>query len=395
MHRCLAISIVVAAACLSGAHAAISVGLTRTQNGSLKNVAKADQARRALLSRANSEGATSLPIAQLGYAAYTASIGIGNPPTYYNLLVDSGSSNTWIGGNKPYVKTSTSVPTGEAVNVSNAGGAFVGSEYYDEVALAPGLIIRNQSIADATGAMAPPGVDGIIGFGPVNLTLQTFENNPMQTIPTVMNNAYAQKIIPEQVLGVYFAPATSNYSMNGQLTFGGVDESLCVGPIHWTPVTTTKFADLYWGVNISASYGRKTLIPATHSGIIDTSSTLTGVLDAWYETYIKAIPGSFFDANVTGLTAIPESSVKHMHMIAIFVEGQPLLWDVEAQLAPKSLATELGGESGFRYSYIVPIGTAFLPGIDFILGMSFIERFYTVSPCFDLMPRSDVEPFWL
>lgn len=66
--------------------------------------------------------------------AYTISVGIGSPPTSYELLVDtyvriarlsssicwfiywfSGSSNTWVGANKPYVSTSTSSDTGNSV----------------------------------------------------------------------------------------------------------------------------------------------------------------------------------------------------------------------------------------------------------------------------------------
>jgi saccharopepsin len=27
---------------------------------------------------------------------YTASVGIGSPPSYYTLLIDTGSSNTWV-----------------------------------------------------------------------------------------------------------------------------------------------------------------------------------------------------------------------------------------------------------------------------------------------------------
>ena len=61
-------------------------------------------------------------------AIYVASVGIGNPPTFCescqflfsiasnmlvldDLIVDTGSSNTWVGGNKHYKVTNTSVKT--------------------------------------------------------------------------------------------------------------------------------------------------------------------------------------------------------------------------------------------------------------------------------------------
>ena len=33
----------------------------------------------------------------LGFQQYTVSVGVGDPPTYYELVVDTGSSNTWVG----------------------------------------------------------------------------------------------------------------------------------------------------------------------------------------------------------------------------------------------------------------------------------------------------------
>jgi cathepsin E len=63
---------------------------------------------------------------------YVTEIGIGDPPTYCepfhflphmvsyvsaldNLIVDTGSSNSWVGAFKPYRKTETSVKTGDSV----------------------------------------------------------------------------------------------------------------------------------------------------------------------------------------------------------------------------------------------------------------------------------------
>ena len=46
---------------------------------------------------------------------YTASVGVGSPATDYTLLIDTGSSNTWVGAQKKYKKTSTSKDTGKGV----------------------------------------------------------------------------------------------------------------------------------------------------------------------------------------------------------------------------------------------------------------------------------------
>ena len=69
-----------------------------------------------------------VPLANFDVVNYFANIGVGDPPTYCkscrflpaivsyipildNLIVDTGSSNTWLGANNPYNVTKTSVKT--------------------------------------------------------------------------------------------------------------------------------------------------------------------------------------------------------------------------------------------------------------------------------------------
>ena len=59
---------------------------------------------------------------------YVAEIGVGTPPTNYNLIVDTGSSNTWVGAGSPYVITSSSSDTGNTVSVTYGSGTFSGEE---------------------------------------------------------------------------------------------------------------------------------------------------------------------------------------------------------------------------------------------------------------------------
>lgn len=59
---------------------------------------------------------------------YVASVGVGSPATTYSLLIDTGSSNTWVGADKSYVQTSTSKSTGNSVSVTYGSGSFSGTE---------------------------------------------------------------------------------------------------------------------------------------------------------------------------------------------------------------------------------------------------------------------------
>lgn len=94
---------------------------------------------------------------------YTASVGVGSPATDFTLLIDTGSSNTWVGAGQKYTQTSTSKKTGDTVNVSYGSGSFSGTEFTDTVTLASGLVIQNQSIGVASTATGFSDVDGILG----------------------------------------------------------------------------------------------------------------------------------------------------------------------------------------------------------------------------------------
>jgi hypothetical protein len=99
--------------------------------------------------------------------------------------------------------------------------------------------VSKQSIGVAKTAEGFTGVDGIVGFGPVDLTQDTVTGE--DTIPTFMDNLYKQGSISSEVLGVYFAPESGSDSddTNGELTLGGTDSSKYSGSITYTPTLTS------------------------------------------------------------------------------------------------------------------------------------------------------------
>ncbi|KZT12610.1 acid protease [Laetiporus sulphureus 93-53] len=381
MFKSLAASVVLAVVSASfvGAFTKVSLEPVKNRTGAYMHGAPdAERARAALMkSRAKGEAAT-IPATNLAYVQYTALIGVGSPPTYYNLVVDTGSSNTFVGTGKTYVRTSTSIPTGQEVNVTYGSGFFSGYEYLDQVTIALGFVIKNQSIGDALEYADFEGVDGIIGVGPVDLTLDTLYPDVNAEILTVMNNAYEQGLISKQILGVSFAPADSYSDTNGALTFGGIDSSLYTGKITYTPVTTTYPSNYYWGINVTrATYGDAAVIPYSDAGIVDTGTTLIYIADDFYSTYQNAIPGAYYDDN-TGLIVIPESSVASMQDFDFEIGGTTFTLDAEAQLLPRDQNVAWGAEPGLQYGYIGPIGSPSGEGLDFIIGQKFMERYYAI-----------------
>ncbi|KAG6871372.1 hypothetical protein C0995_005347, partial [Termitomyces sp. Mi166 len=137
--------------------------------------------------------------------SYIASIGVGSPATTYQLIVDTGSSNTWVGAGTAYRTTSTSSRTSNSVSVTYGSGAFSGTEFTDQVTIASGLVIPNQSI----GSVGFDGTDGILGIGPVDLTQGTLSPDFSSLVPTVTDNAFSQGLISANRIGISFEPTES------------------------------------------------------------------------------------------------------------------------------------------------------------------------------------------
>lgn len=106
------------------------------------------------------------------------------------------------------------------------------------------------------------GYDGILGIGPIHLTEGTVSN--MQSVPTVTDNLAKAGMIPSEMLGIFFKPATSTDGVGkqgeGELSWGGVDTTRVTGNVNYAPLTTTSPANNYWGVNQTITYGSKSLI---------------------------------------------------------------------------------------------------------------------------------------
>lgn len=133
-------------------------------------------------------------------------------------------------------------------------------------------MIHQQSIGVANWTVGINGFDGILGLGPVDLTMGTTSNT--FEVPTVMDNLYNQRTISQEVLGIFFSPdSESDHNGNGELTFGGYDNSVITSSVNYVPLTTTFPASEFWGIEQSISYDNVTVLSST-AGIVDTGTTL-------------------------------------------------------------------------------------------------------------------------
>ncbi|KAF5386467.1 hypothetical protein D9757_005902 [Collybiopsis confluens] len=304
---------------------------------------------------------------------YIAQVSVGTSKQKFNLLVDSGSSNTWVGANttNAYVPSSSSVWTDDIVIVEYGSGYFFGYEYYDTLTLSNALVITNQSLGGASFSQGFTTMDGILGIGPIALTDGTILGStaPVFTVPTVSDNLYTQGKISNEVVGVAFAPTTgASNEPEGALVFGAQDSSRFVGQITYVPKETD-----YWGINQSISY-KGVEIMATSTGVIDTGTTLLYLPTDTFNSYIASTGGVFDEA--TGLYEITEAQYNALEDLVFNIGGTELPLTPNAQIWPRSLNGNIGGAQG--KIYLNAVSTEPVNGLNFINGYVFLERYYTV-----------------
>ncbi|KAG2068180.1 acid protease [Suillus decipiens] len=363
---------------VKAANSPISVPITSRlnfSNGTINLVAH-DKARIQALRDPSMRGQrlTDVPLMN-NYASYSIPVGIGNPIRTYNLLLDTGSAITWV-RSSVYVRTSTSFCTGQVEGVIYDHGFFRGIEYLDYVTVGPGLTVILQSIGIAVQSGGFNSYDGILGIGPVALTVGSLRDLQEDPIPTVIDSLYGQGTISEDVFGIFYQPyINSQLESTGQITFGGTDPTKYNGNILYTPVTDTQPASRYWGVDQSIMYGQTEILART-AGVVDSGASLLYISTEAYELY-KAATGGEYDP-ATELLAISEDGYSALQNLHFNIGPQTYTLTPNAQIWPRSLNTKIGGrQANTVYLIVRDIGTPFGSGLDFINGYVFMQRFYT------------------
>ncbi|KAF7368167.1 Aspartic protease [Mycena venus] len=310
------------------------------------------------------------PISELASApvineifSYIAETVVGSQT--FNLIVDTGSSNTWVGATTKFVAGSTGKSTGDSVEVSYGSGSFSGTEFTDTVSIG-GTGVTGQSIGVAKTSSGFEGTDGIVGFGPVDLTEDTVSG--VSTVPTFMQNLVSQGVISENILGVSFAPLSGSdeEDTNGELTFGGVDDSKFTGSITYTTAVAP-----WWGVSVSKfAFGSTSLGTTTASGIVDTGTTLLYVPTTIYTKFLSTSGGKL--DNNSGLVKFTTKPTSNFSFV---VGGTTFSLTPTQYLVPTAQYSNWGISGSGFYTYIADGGSE---APNTILGMTFLENFYSV-----------------
>ncbi|KAG2357097.1 aspartic peptidase A1 [Suillus spraguei] len=307
---------------------------------------------------------------------YITAVAIGSPPTTYNMIVDTGSSNTWLAASTKYVVTETSVNTHQHVEVVSPSGIFSGTEYLDTVILGSGITVTEQSIGVAiTSTDFPTGVDGVLGIGPVGLTEGTLPQLSTMTIPTVTDNLYKQGAVSQDIVSAFFQPSNPQTETQGQLTFGGTDATMYTGDIAYTPITTANPASTYWGIDGSITYVSMTILSST-AGIFQTGTSFILIATDALTKYQSAT-GAALDKK-TGFLTVSSAQYSVLKNLNFHIGTETYSLTPNAQIWPRSLNSKISGASNVIYLIVNDIGTHSGMGLDFVCGLIFLQRFYSV-----------------
>ncbi|KAG2354224.1 aspartic proteinase [Suillus spraguei] len=326
----------------------------------------------------HSRRAESIPTTFASTGRYTIALDVGDPPTTYNLVVDTGSAVTWIGAGTPYGETGFN--TGQRVGETYGGGqfrerSFSGTFFVDTVTLGHGLTIHNYPIAVASITTNFQRYDGILGIGPRALTFNTLKDIPTAVYSTFTDWLVTTSAIRQNIVGIFFKPVTGGRDTAvGGLAFGGPDYTKCDSTIAYTDVTNDFSSRDYWGIEQRITY-RNTHILLRTAGVIDTGFNFIYIASYAYDIY-RAETGATFD-QPTGLLRITPDQYRDLGELKFYIGNTVLVLIADAQIWPRSLNSKIpGAEINGIYLIINRLDEGEMLG--FINGYTFMQRFYTV-----------------
>ncbi|KAG5728929.1 Polyporopepsin [Termitomyces sp. T112] len=301
---------------------------------------------------------------------YSVPVAVGQPSTMYSLLLDTSSSNTWVGADKEYSPTSTSIDNNKMFEIVYGSGAVTGAEYQDQITLGGNLVAKNHVIGVASSARGFSGVDGILGIGPVDLS-----SLGPDAVRPVTENLFNSGVIPAISIGMSYIPGGDNVA-NGEITFGATDTAKFTGSINYVPITTIEPSDKYWGIDADLVYSENMPLLRLSAGIVDIGTTLLLLASDAFKFYRRAAGAE--EDPTTGLLTVTEAQFAEMESLFFTIGSETYELTPNAQIWPRRLNDVIGGGKDKIYLIVADMGTSSGNGLDFIIGFSFLQRFYSV-----------------
>ncbi|KAI8967352.1 aspartic peptidase domain-containing protein [Mycotypha africana] len=220
---------------------------------------------------------------------YLIEIGIGTPPQYFNITLDTGSADVWVPSIScpssmcPYARfqnqTSSSFKLlDDTLSIEYGAGSCTGAYAMETVTLGAadssssrsdsdiitvpnftvGLVSRADNMLTAPSTASSEPSNGILGLGYPDISMKN------GTKPThFVMSLYQNKVIQKPIFSIFLNKQLA-YGSTGEIILGGVDESKFVGSLNYAPVISYDVSQFYVSANI---LGAKKKSNMTTSGL--------------------------------------------------------------------------------------------------------------------------------
>eukprot|EP00736_Rhodelphis_marinus_P002663 Rmarinus@m.11880 len=303
---------------------------------------------------------------------YYGEIEIGTPPQKFKVIYDTGSSNLWIPSKScwslscllhstyDHSKSSTYEKIGTEMAIQYGSGSCEGFLSKDKVTVA-GLTIEDQVFGEVTKepglAFVAGKFDGILGLA--------FPSISVDGVPPVFNKMMENKLVEDSVFSFWLSRQGTS-KKGGVITFGGIDESLYTGEIHYVPLSSETYwqftADDLMVNGVSLSNGKFEAIADTGTSLITGPSEKINALN----TKIGAVSSGMGAATIdcTQRDSLPE--------LDFVIGGQTYTLSPSDYTLEATMFGSTQCMSGFM-AMDMPSGKEL-----WILGDVFIGKYYTV-----------------
>ncbi|KAG2035907.1 aspartic peptidase domain-containing protein [Suillus americanus] len=213
---------------------------------------------------------------------YIATIQIGTPPQNFNILMDSGSADFWVGsescqsqqgtcGNHTFLgsrSSSSFVQSNQNFNVTYGSGAVAGVLCQDNVNMA-GLQLNNHTFGVANEESVQFSADTVPFDGLMGLAQSILSN---EKVPTPVESLASNGLISSAISSFKISRLADQLN-DGQVTFGGLDPTKFVASTLITIPNVSKVGFWEGALNAITVNGQNTGM-AGRTAILDTGTTL-------------------------------------------------------------------------------------------------------------------------
>ncbi|GJE93300.1 hypothetical protein PsYK624_094590 [Phanerochaete sordida] len=312
----------------------------------------------------------------------TVPVTTGNGQTFENVLLDTGSSFLWVNASTPYVPGPNSVDTGKTFGLGYEEGSATGAMYLDTVTIGSATV-TNQYVGVANWTSLPDDLsplDGFLGlsFNGSNAHLISGIDTPTNTF---VDTLVQEGVIDHEIWSMVVPSvntAVGPQPSEGEIMFGGYDESKVQGDVTWLDVIN-PYNDYAWDFTMDGMFFGDTLISNDGDLYVDTDSGAIWIgLNIYsYLAIEQAVPGATqvqvgeqyfitFPANTT-LADLPPFQCS--------MGGQNFTLTAEQYIIPPSAYPIMNiTDDGRHYSWFATIGFQ----RDATLGQAWLQFFYSI-----------------